>query len=293
MYYLSAADGPAVAIVGDTNDWHANPHGPLLGVWHGRGAVSWLRAGCVNRAALAGARVYWSCYASDHEGSVTGLWTATSPGGRPVRLVYHEGKPDDPALTVAGDSSLVVYSFKGSLFRLRGTTGRLIRHEDREVTPLSVDHGRVLLAAGRGLEVVGADGRLLASVQAGANDVWDVLSGDRVISLGNSAVRVYSVPGGALRATWPVGVPGIAYRAGFASGPLFPYRAGTEATEALYRVLDVATGHDAAITVGDGVSPMSAAITSTGLFYTATPLYAGTNGEIGFVPLAALRAALR
>lgn len=292
-YLLAAVDGAAAAIVADGDTGNSDSSGSPLGVWRGRGAVSWIRTRCANLAALSGNRVYWSCYGSDHEGSTTELWTATWPGGRPVRLLHIDGEPDGPAAMVAGDRSLVVYSLRGSLWRLQGTTAKLIRHESVDVEPLSVDHGRVLLNKAGGLEVVDGTGRLLASLPVGKNDIWDCLSGNRVIAMSRSTIRVYRLPGGSLRSTWPVGLTGRAWRAGFPYGSLFPYRTATAYDETLYRVLDVDTGRDVAVTVGNRTSPRTAAITSAGFFYTATPLYAGVVGQVGFVPLAGIRAALR
>ena len=290
-YLVAAFDGSAVAIVADFNaESRLNAHGGVLGVWRGRGAVSWVHRGCAQRVALTGRRVYWTCSVGDDEASTSELWTATWPGGRPVRLVHTDG----PEAIVEGDRTLVVYTLQHSLWRLQGTAARRIRREDTDLWPLSVDQGRVLLGNGRNrLEVVNASGRLIASIPAGENDVWDALSGNRVIAVGKSKIRVYSLPGGRLRSTWPVGVPGRAWWAGFPHGSLFPYLTATAWDEALFRILDVDTGRDIAVTVPNGVSPITGGITSAGFFYTATPLYTGVYGQVGFVPLAKLRAAMR
>jgi Tol biopolymer transport system component len=293
-YLVAALDGAAAAIVADPDESNESAHGGELGVWRGRGAVSWVGAKCAQRVALTGRRVYWSCYGSDEEGSLSELWTASWPGGRPERLLHFKGKRGGPAVTVAGNRSLVVYTLQHSLWRLQGTSARRIRQEGTELRPLSVDGGRVLLENGHGrLEVVNASGRLLASLPAGKNDVWDCLSRNGVIALGHSRIRVYRLPGGSLRSSWPVGIPGLAWRAGFPHGSLLPYQTETAWGEALFHLLDVNTGRDAVLTVADGSSPITAGITSAGLFYTATPPYSGVNGRVGFVPLSQVRAAMR
>jgi Tol biopolymer transport system component len=278
-YLVAAVDGSAVAIVADFNaESRVNAHGGVLGIWRGHGAVSWVHTQCAQRVALSGSRVYWNCSGGDDDTSTSELWTATWLGGRAVRLVHTDG----PVATVEGDRTLAVYTLQHSLWRLEGTTARRIRREDTDLSPLSVDKGRVLLENGHNrMEVVNANGKLIASIPAGKNDVWASLSGNRVVALGQSKIRVYSLPGGRLRSTWPVGVPGRAWFAGFPFGSLFPYRTTTAWDEALFRVLDLDTGHDVAVTVPNGVSPITAGITSAGLFYTATPLYTASTDRSG------------
>ncbi len=286
-YRVAAVDGKAAAIVKESDT-----SGPGVGIWRASGPVAWIKGARADRVALAGNRIYWSWYASDREGSATELWTATR-GGRRVRLALHEGDPDGPALMVAGDRSLVVYTSAGTLLRLDGERSTAIRHERAGfLEPLSVDNGRVLLWNGRKLEIVNRQGTLLASLPPGKDPVAALLRGQRVILLDRSQVHVRRIPAGSLVATWPVGAPGRAERVGLAHGSLFPYGTENGYGAANYRLLELASGRDAILALPQGMSPTDVAVDTAGLFYTATPPYRGIHCEIGFVPSARLAASL-
>jgi WD40 repeat protein len=286
-YGVAAVDGKTAAIVKESDR-----SGGHLGIWRAHGPVVWIKGAHADRVALAGSRIYWSWYGSDREGSATELWTATLPG-RPVRLASHEGEPEGPALMVAGDRSLVVYTSEGKLWRLEGARSTLIRREPAGfLEPLSVDNGRVLLWNGHKLQVVNRHGKLLASLPPGKDPVAALLRGQRVMLLGHSQVRVRRIPGGTLAGTWPIGAPGRAARAGLAHGSLFPYGTENGYSSANYRLLELTRGRDAILALPQGMSPTDVAIGSAGLFYTAVPPYRGINGEIGFVPAARLASAL-
>ena len=286
-YRIAAVDAKAAAIVKDSDE-----SGAGLGIWRAGGPVAWIKGAHADRVALAGDRIYWSWYGSDREGSATELWTTTR-GGRPVRLTSREGEPDGPALRVAGDRSLVVYTSEGTLWRLEGTRSTPIRHERAGfLEPLSVDNGRVLLWNGRKLEVVNGQGKLLASVPPGKNPVAALLNGQRVILLDRSQVLVRRIPAGRLAATLPLGPPGCAGDAGLAHGSLFPYSTQNGYSAANYRLLELTSGRDTILALPPGMSPTDVALGSAGLFYTAIPPYRGIRGEIGFVPSARLAAAL-
>ena len=287
-YGVAAVDGKTAAIVKESD----GSGGGELGIWRAGGPVAWIKGGHADRVALAGDRIYWSWYGSDREGSATELWTATLRG-RPVRLASQEGEPDGPALMVAGDRSLVVYTAEGTLWRLEGTRSKPIRQERAKfLEPLSVDNGRVLLWNGRKLEVVNGQGKLLASLPPGKDPVAALLSGQRVILLDHSHVLVRRIPAGSLVATWPIGVPGRAGDAGLAHGSLFPYGTENGYSAANYRLLELTSGRDRILALPQGMSPTDVAVDSAGLFYTAIPPYRGIHGEIGFVPGARLAAAL-
>jgi Tol biopolymer transport system component len=96
-YLVAALDGSDTPIVADVNESKPGAHGGVLGVWRGRGAVSWFGTGCAQRVALTGHRLHWSCYGSDRNASLSELWTASRPGGGPKRLLHLEGKPGGPA----------------------------------------------------------------------------------------------------------------------------------------------------------------------------------------------------
>lgn len=276
-YRVAAVDKSTVALVGGK---HA------LGIWDRKRGLTWLRARYATRVSLSGRRVYWSYWGD--EGRMAGVWTATWPGGRPTRLFTCAGVRGtclEP--TVEGDHTLAVYSYKNSLWRLRGLTRQLIRREKRNLEPLSVSNGRILLRSHARLEVVDARGRLLVSIPSHSQDFWACLSGSRLIVLSAAKVTVYQLPGANSVTTWPVGATGSADLADFPYQTLFPYRAGVP-----FHVLDVENGHDAIITIGGRIWPTTVGISQAGLFYTAAPPYTG-RGEVGFVPLAAIRQALR
>jgi DNA-binding beta-propeller fold protein YncE len=286
-YGVAAVDGKTAAIVKESDG-----SGGELGIWRAHGPVAWIKGAHADRVALAGDRIYWSWYGSDREGSATELWTATLRG-RPVRLASHEGEPEGPALMVAGDRSLVVYTSEGKLWRLEGTRSTLIRREPAGfLEPLSVDNGRVLLWNGRKLQVVNRHGKLLASLPPGTDPVAALLRGQRVMLLGHSQVGVRRIPGGTLAATWPIGEPGRTERVGLAHGSLFPYGTENGYGAANYRLLELTRGRDAILALPQGMSPTDVAIGSAGLFYTAVPPYRGMHGEIGFVPAARLASVL-
>ena len=280
-YRVAAVDRAAVALVG------GGPRATSLGIWLGRGPVHWIDTKGIlatDRVALSGRRVYWSYYWVDRDGSWSGLWTATWPGGRTVRLRYMENKP---GVTLAGDRSLVVYTLGHSLFRLQGTTARRIRSENTDLWPLSVNAGRALIANRHSqLEVVDSSGKLLASLEP-KNYVSAQLSGNRVIVLNDSKIRVYRLPSGTLRTTRRVGAIGLADAAGIPYGSLFPYQ-----SEQHWHLHNLDTGRDMILTIHDRLSPLTTAITTVGLYYTAIPQYSTVKGEVGFVPLSAVRRAI-
>ena len=289
MYTVAAVDGKAAAIIEDSNE-SIDIAAHSLGVWRGSGQIVWIKGEAyADRVALAGDRIYWSWYGSDRSGSHTELWTSTWPHGRPVRLRVHTGDSEGPALMVAGDRSLVVYSYQGTLWRLKGARSTPIRKERSEfLEPLSVDNGRVLLWNGRALEVVTGQGKLLATLPPGAGPVAARLSGDRVVLLDESRIIVHRLGARKPVATWPVGAPGRASGAGVAWGALLPYCTENAYGAANCRLLDLASGRDKILALPPGTSPTSAAIGSSGLFYTAVPPYRGLNGQLGFVPRARL-----
>lgn len=294
-YAVAAVDGTTVAFVTDLRETEkaTNGRAATLGVWRGTGSVHWITSMSADRVALAGSRVYWSWYGSDRESSGSELWTATSTGGRPVRLAHLEGKSGGPALMVAGDSSLVVYSLRGTLWRLLGTSATQIRQERAKfLEPLSVSNGRVLLYNGHTLEVVDRNGKVLATLPPGKDPVAASLDGDRVVLLDKGKVYVYRLPRNKPIATWPVGPPGKASRAGVPYGSLFPYQTANGYSDASFRLLNVATGRDVVLSPPNGATPTSVGITSTGLFYIAQPPYSGLRGQVGLVPLSALRTSL-
>jgi Tol biopolymer transport system component len=284
-YDLAAVELTAAALITGSGD-----HGRDLGIWRGRGAIDWIE----NKAkfspqdvALAGKRVYWSYYVAERDGRTwSGLYTATWPSGRTVRLRYMENKP---GVTVAGNGSLVVYTLGHSLWKLDGTVARRIRHEDTDLWPLSVNAGRALIGNRHlRLEVIDSGGKLLAALPQPKNFVSARLSGNRLIVLTKSKIRVYRLPSGTLRSTRPVGAIGFADAAGIPYGPLFPYK-----SEQHWHVLNLDTGRDKIVTIDDQLSPLTTAITSSGLYYTAIPQYSTVKGEVGLVPLSAVRRAVR
>jgi hypothetical protein len=283
-YSVGAVDGSSVVIGVD------RPRRRQLGVWHDSGRVSWLGAYCAYwaEAALVGNRAYWSCNDDNLSGSKAEVWTSTWPKGRPrlLRRVTSNGL-NLPRMVVAGDRSLVVYTFGGSVWRLGSAHARRIRRERTSLVPLSVNAGRVVLERGKAeLEVVNGEGRLLALIHD--RDLQGaVLSGDRVVVLGAADIRIYGVHGGQLRATWPVGAPGIPPRAGFIYRSLFPYTVGS----ALH-VLDVDTGHDLIVAIPGATWPVTGAMTSSGLICTWAATYEPVIGRVGFVSLTEIRAAL-
>jgi hypothetical protein len=285
-YAVAAVDGNAAALLAPGDGGYKSS----LGIWTGRGRVRWINTGALrpHRVALAAKRVYWSVYAAERDGTWSGLWTAIWPGGHAVQLRYMEGDPEGPGVIVEGNRSLVVYTLGHSLWRLNGTASHLIRTERRDVWPLSVDGGRVLLSNGLRFELIDARGRLLASVPQPSSYVWAYVSGRRVIVLTAADVRVYQVPSGRLLSARHVGAIDLADRAGFAFGSLFPYESGAH-----WHVMDVATGRDKIVTVHSNVSPRNAALTNAGLFYTARRPYSGREDEAGLVPLRSVFQALR
>jgi WD40-like Beta Propeller Repeat len=288
-YQVVAVNGRTAAVIRSSD----SSSGPALGVWRGGGPIHWIKAATADRVALTGNRIYWSWYGSDRSESATELWTSTWPNGRPIRLARHTGDPGGPALMVAGDPSFIVYSYQGTLWRLSGSRAAPIRHErSTYLEPLSVDKGRVLLWNGRVLEIVNAQGRLLATVPPGADPVAAQLSAQRVILLDRSQSIVRRLPEQTRVATWPVGAPGLAEGAGLGHGTLFPYGTENGYGSANYRLLDLASGRDTILALPGGMSPTSVAIGSGGLFYTAVPPYRGVKGQIGFLPLPRVDAAL-
>ena len=291
-YVVAAVDGASVAFVAGPGNPDGTGRAQALGVWRGTGPVHWI-AGYADRVALAGSRVYWSWYGSDRESSASELWTVASTGARAVRLAHLEGKSGGPALMVAGDSSLTVYSLRGTLWRLRGTGATPIRQERAKfLEPLSVNNGRVLLYNGHALEVVDRNGKVLATLPPGKDPVATSLDGERVVLLDKGKVYVYRLPRNKPIATWPVGPPGNASRAGVPYGSLFPYQTANGYSDASFRLLNVATGRDVVLSLPNGATPTSVGITSTGLFYIAQPPYSGLRGQVGLVPLSALRTSL-
>jgi Tol biopolymer transport system component len=295
-YFVAAVDGTAVAIAADPGPFYASVRGGTLGVWRGSGPVRWITDGSADLVALAGNRVYWSWYGSDHSGSVSELWTAIWPRGHSVRLARVEGKPGGPALMVAGDRSLVVYTYQGALYRLRGADATRVRQEHAKfLEPLSVNRGRVLLYNGRALELVDANGKLLATLPPGKDPVDASLSGDRVILLDRSTIYVHRLAHRVSSTSWPVGAPGRASLVGSGGVPyesLFPYATENPYSDANFRLLDLETGRDAILALPNGTSPITVGISSAGLFFTALPPYSGLRGQVGFVPLAEVRARL-
>jgi Tol biopolymer transport system component len=290
-YFIASADGHAVAFALERGVGH------VLGVWRGSGPINWINAGQADRAALAGSRVYWSWYFGDPRdregGSVTELWTATWPGGKPKRLVRVTGPSGGPELQVEGDSSLAVYTLKGNLYRLNGDKATLIRTEKVDyLEPLSVDEGRVLIWNGKVVEVVSATGRLLGQIKPGEERVYAVISGSRALFLDQHRILSYELPGARPGLTLPVGFPGRATGAGFPDGSFLPYLTATGWDTAGFRLVDVDSGQDAFLSLPRGNSPTSVAVTEAGLFYTAAPPYSGHAGEAGFVPKAQLENAL-
>jgi Tol biopolymer transport system component len=289
-YLIAAVDGGTVAIVADSNSVADFPKGKMLAVRHGTGPLTWIK-GRGDRVALAGNRIYWSWYWSDHDGSSSELWTATWPGGKAVRLVRLTGETDGAGVFVAGDSSLAVYIRGKSIYKLRGTTSTMIRTESRALDLLAVDAGRALVWNGRVLEVVDGNGKVVASLPPGPDPVDATLSDDRVILLDHTRIYVRTIPEGKLVATWPVGAPGNASLAGHPYGALFPYETENGYGTANFHILDLGTGADAIVGLPGPISPLSLAASRSGILYTEAPAYSGIKGLTGVLPSAAVTAA--
>jgi TolB protein len=284
-YAVAAVDGSTVALVRPDT-----ARAKTIGIWREHRPISWLGGGrdAPDTIALRANRLYWSVSYASMSSSESSLWTSPWPRGKPLRLRHVEGDQNNPWFYVAGDRSLVVYTLGHSVWRFDGTHSTRIRHEATDVWPYSVNAGRILLRNGSGrFELIDAAGKLLASILVPEDVVWAHISAREVTVLSRSTIRLYSLKGHLLSAR-PVGAIDAADAASYPYGSLFAYRSGAH-----WHIHDVSTGHDTIFTVHTGLSPTSVAMTSTGLVYTASRSYAPVNGEVGRVPLAAIRSALR
>jgi Tol biopolymer transport system component len=276
---IAGTDGTRLAVWGYYSGLRVSYDG-------GRGAWKRTRGGG-DSVAFSGKRLYFA--SNDREESY--LTTAAGPRSRERTLRSSGGDRAGQHFTVASDRSLVAFTVGRWLWRIRGTRTRRIRYERRQLNLADIDRGRILLLrSDRRLELVNAKGRLLRSFSSRGDNIQDGrLSGRRVVAVGTRRILVFDARTGHLRASWPVGAPGLPPNpAGFIYKSLLPYSDGS----ALH-VLDVGTGHDLVVRIHGVTEPVDGAITKRGLLYTWTATYSRWEGRLGLVPLKNLRAALR
>jgi Tol biopolymer transport system component len=173
---------------------------------------------------------------------------------------------------------------KGVLWRLQRSRARRIRSEPAGLTAMATDGQRVaaLRSDGR-LEILGANGRLLASLAIPGPVRGASLSRRHLVVLTNTQLLAYTIGTRKIERRWSLARTSAERKLAGVAGELVAYTEGRT-----IRLLRLTDGRRRTLQV-EGVGQVRAALTSAGLFYAYAVKGSDHPGRVAFVAADALR----